>query len=288
MPTRESSSSVSLNASRILGTVGTQPKQQWHGIYLASCVQNNDPLGEGRIKMFVPQVLGDAVSNWARPLGYKPSDIPPVGTMVHAYFAGGDVNHPIWVRTDFTSDFNAIQNQINNIGPGAWQSLSLQAGWSNSGGMIPAQVRVVSTGVAQIVGHIQGGTPTDNTLIATLPTGTFSSSGSQVVPVTITAGNNNNIYTGLSVGIETDVSGLADGTVNGNSGTDGLPNGGINGTSASASGSGSHSHGAGSYSVINGQHFHDSGSFAVANGTHQHGTSNIEVETLVNQNNPVL
>lgn len=295
MPTRESSSSVSLNASRILGTVGTQPKQQWHGIYIASCVQNNDPLGLGRIKMFIPQVLGNAVSNWARPLGYHPTDIPVPGTMVHAYFAGGDVNQPIWVRIDLTTELNNMQNQINGIGPKSWQSLTLQNGWSNIGGYIPAQVRVITPGVIQIVGHIQSGNPSNNTLIATLPAGYFSSSGAQAFSANVIGGAGSDLAIGSLSG-NTDTGHLNDGTISGHTDTEGLPNGTISNTSGQvnggSAGSSNHTHGPGSYSVTNGQHSHfgntNGGTLAVTDGSHSHGTSTIQTGTTINRNSPVM
>lgn len=286
MPTRESSSSVSLNASRILNTVGTQPKQQWHGVYIASCFQNNDPLGEGRIKMFVPQVLGNAVSNWAKPLGYNPPDIPQPGEMVHAYFAGGDVNHPLWVRIDFTTAFNNIQNQINNIGPGSWQALSLTNGWQNSPGYQPAQARLLMQGVVQITGTVDSGLALESAQIAQVPANYYNTSSALVIPLIMMAGAELDTSSGTALG-DTDTAGLADGTVNGLSGQDGLSDGTINGTSGSA-GSGTHSHGPGSFSVANGQHRHDSGSFAVANGNHQHTLSGADISVSANNNSPML
>lgn len=287
MPTRESSSSVSINASRILPTAGTQPKAQWHGVYIASCAQNNDPLGEGRIKMHVPQVLGNAVSNWARPLGYKPSVVPAVGQMVHAYFAGGDVNHPIWVRTDFTSEFNNIQNQINNLGPGAWSPLQLVNAWSNSSGYQPAQARIVFPGVVQITGTVQGGLAGDTAEIAQVPPGYYNTSSSLVMPVTVMAGASADTGSGSLSG-STDSSGLTDGTINGLSGQDGLTDGTINGTSGTGPNTNNHTHGPGSFSVTNGQHKHDSGSFAVANGNHTHSLFSASVTTSANNNTPML
>ena len=100
-----SSTAVALTSSRILDTVGVAPKKVWEGIYMASCVNNADPLGQGRITMYVPQVLGTSISNWATPLGYGYVEIPPINAMVHCYFAGGDINQPvyIYVNTNNTS-----------------------------------------------------------------------------------------------------------------------------------------------------------------------------------------
>ena len=52
--------------------------------------------------------------------------------------------------------------------------ISLQAGWANVTGYIPAQVRILQDGMSQVIGHIHGGTITDGTLIGTLAGGFFN------------------------------------------------------------------------------------------------------------------
>lgn len=41
--------------------------KRFYGIYLGVCIDNNDPDFTSRIKVKVPQVLGDSVSDWALP-----------------------------------------------------------------------------------------------------------------------------------------------------------------------------------------------------------------------------
>ncbi len=277
------------DVKRILGTVGVDSKQMFHGIYLASVVNTNDPLGQGRVTLKVPQVLGVATSNWADPLGFDPSVIPPPGTIVHAYFTGGDINMPVYAKIDLTainSSIATLQSEITGLVgyPAAWSPVSLLEGWSNIGGFLPAQARVVSPGIVQVVGHIQGGIADNGTPVITVPS--IATSAAQVIPVTVMSGGSSQAD-GFMSG-DTDIAGLNDGTINGLSGTEGLDDGTINGTSASASGSGSHSHGSGSYAVSNGMHDHDSGSFAVADGTHQHGTSALVPVVNVNSIQPII
>ena len=40
---------------------------QFFGIYRAVCVDNADPIEKNRIKVKVPQILGEAISDWAWP-----------------------------------------------------------------------------------------------------------------------------------------------------------------------------------------------------------------------------
>lgn len=43
--------------------------KRFYGTYQGICVDNNDPDGRGRITMQVPQILGEAVTGWADPIG---------------------------------------------------------------------------------------------------------------------------------------------------------------------------------------------------------------------------
>ena len=67
-----------------------------------------------------------------------------------------------------------VSAQVAAMQPGAWALISLQAGWANLGGYIPAQVRILQNGMSQVIGHIHGGTITDGTLIGTLAGGFFN------------------------------------------------------------------------------------------------------------------
>lgn len=67
----------------------------WLGTYAATVVNNNDPLGVGRLQLNVPQVLGNSVSPWAVPSGSY-YQIPANGTTVSCVFLGGDPSQPAW------------------------------------------------------------------------------------------------------------------------------------------------------------------------------------------------
>jgi hypothetical protein len=186
---------------------------------------------------------------------------------------------------------NSIGSQVSALTPGSWQALTLEAGWSNVAGYIPAQVRIQQSGVALLVGHIEGGTTTDATVIATLASGYYNPVHAHSFTANVLAGASAVSVTGTVSG-DSDTAGLTDGTINGTTDSDGLTDGTIGGTSASASGPGSHSHGNGSFAVNNGHHSHagnsGSGSLAVADGTHGHGSSSLVPATPVNYNTVIL
>jgi hypothetical protein len=69
---------------------------------------------------------------------------------------------------------NTIGSQVNALQPGDWGELTLQGGWSSTGGHIPARSRIQQNGVSWLIGHIEGGTVTDGTVIGTLAAGFFN------------------------------------------------------------------------------------------------------------------
>jgi hypothetical protein len=186
---------------------------------------------------------------------------------------------------------NTQGSQIASLTPGSWQALTLEAGWTNVAGYIPAQVRIQQSGVALLVGHIQGGAVANGTLIATLSAGYYNAVHAHSFTANVLAGAAAVSVSG-SVSGTSDTAGLTDGTINGSTDTAGLPDGTIGGTSASAAGPGSHTHGDGSYAVSNGMHSHagnsGGGSLAVANGDHGHTSSALVPAVPVNYNTVIL
>lgn len=70
--------------------------RQWFGVYQGVVVKTSDPLGQLRVILTVPQVLGTAYSQWAVPLSSSEGSPPAAGALVAVMFLGGDVNHPAY------------------------------------------------------------------------------------------------------------------------------------------------------------------------------------------------
>jgi uncharacterized protein involved in type VI secretion and phage assembly len=72
------------------------------GKYRGEVTDNQDPLGQGRIQVRVPAILGERLL-WAMPcVPYAGPDIgflalPPAGAKVWVEFEQGDRAHPVWV-----------------------------------------------------------------------------------------------------------------------------------------------------------------------------------------------
>jgi hypothetical protein len=70
---------------------------QFYGLYRALVIATDDPLGQRRLKVKVPAVLGD-VAVWALaciPAGSRAA--PRAGTTVWIQFEGGDPASPVWL-----------------------------------------------------------------------------------------------------------------------------------------------------------------------------------------------
>ena len=71
---------------------------RYYGIYRAVVSASNDPTGQRRLKLVVPQIHGNEVTAWAWPI--QPSnmtiEVPTVGQGIWAMFVGGDPEFPVW------------------------------------------------------------------------------------------------------------------------------------------------------------------------------------------------
>lgn len=99
---------------------GTREDPQWHGLYDAQiAVATGDPLNQGRVRLRIPQVLGNTLRNWAPPM--QPGiATPAVGTSVFAHFLGGNPNLPYYffgVSASFTQAIAPNTGLVLNQNP---------------------------------------------------------------------------------------------------------------------------------------------------------------------------
>lgn len=85
------------------GNSGARLSGRHLGRYRGEVVDVEDPKSIGRVKVKVPEVLGDVESGWALPAFAFTGDgsgmfaVPPVGAGVWVEFEGGDPARPVWV-----------------------------------------------------------------------------------------------------------------------------------------------------------------------------------------------
>lgn len=81
-----------------------------YGKYRGTVTDNQDPRKQGRVRVKVPEILGDVESGWALPCAPYAGEkvgvytVPAVGAGVWVEFEAGDVSRPIWVGCWWGSD----------------------------------------------------------------------------------------------------------------------------------------------------------------------------------------
>lgn len=186
---------------------------------------------------------------------------------------------------------NVIGSQVSSLTPGDWTDITLAAGWSNLAGYIPAQARIMQAGMAQIVGHIEGGTTANGTIIGTLAAGYYNTAYQHSFTANVMSGAAAVSVAGTISG-STDSNALTNGGISGattsNADTDGSTQG-TSGSTTATSGV-AHTHSAGTYGTTNTFHVHSASSMAVINSFHTHTNTsgNQAAATPVNYNTVTL
>jgi len=93
-------------APDLLTQVARLVQDRRYGKYRAFVSSNEDPERRGRLRLKIPSVLGDAVTDWALPCfpfgglaGHGLFAVPEPGAQVWAEFEEGDLRRPLWTGT---------------------------------------------------------------------------------------------------------------------------------------------------------------------------------------------
>lgn len=92
---------------------------RFFGLYRGIVADNKDPIGKHRVRLQVPQVLNQAVTDWAYPLETAgvSSPTPLVGQGVWVQFEGGDPSYPVWTGTfgSSTTQLSLMLEQLADV-----------------------------------------------------------------------------------------------------------------------------------------------------------------------------
>lgn len=93
-------------------------------IYRAIVADSRDPAGKNRLRVMVPALSGQAISDWIWPV-VRQGVLPSAGEQVWILFENGDQDFPVWLGTKSvltTSDLT-ISNAEPSA-PGVWLDTS--------------------------------------------------------------------------------------------------------------------------------------------------------------------
>lgn len=115
---------------------GVPDDPQWNGIYSAQIAVTQDPLNQGRVRLFIPQILGTAQSNWATAM--QPGITPAAGTQVLAVFLGGNINLPYYFVGVSSSLIEAVSSGSTVLNSNPFFTGNLLTGWAATNGALLA------------------------------------------------------------------------------------------------------------------------------------------------------
>jgi hypothetical protein len=130
--------------------------KHWDAAYAAVVHSTADPLGQMRVKLKVPQVLGNAVSQWATP-SVPVAAAPAVGSVVTVLFLGGDVSHPTYLTSVSSGDAESLTQLTILPATGATYYGLLVRGNTNAGATVSIQqTGTVDHGMSVILEGVGG------------------------------------------------------------------------------------------------------------------------------------
>jgi hypothetical protein len=103
-------------------SVDSQGNSRFHGIYRGTVVSSKDPLNKRRIRVTVPQILGEEPTDWSWPMDSAGAYFTPptVGQGVWVMFEGGDPSFPIWSSTFGKYQGKGYQVEITDLKKGSY------------------------------------------------------------------------------------------------------------------------------------------------------------------------
>jgi hypothetical protein len=126
--------------------------RRYYGLYRGVVFDNSDTDGLGRLRVKIPQIMGNEPTGWVWPVN-SPGLVltpPPVGQGVWIQFEGGDPSFPIWTGVFGTNVSNDTYIKVATVQNGDLSLNYLSSITEQSGSVTVDLVRSV-TNIAMLV-----------------------------------------------------------------------------------------------------------------------------------------
>lgn len=118
----------------------SEGNRRFYGLYRGTVADVKDPDNNRRVKMTVPQVLGEEQTDWAWPMDLAGAYIAPpaVGQGVWVQFEGGDPSFPVWSSTFGMYRGKGTQVEITELPAGSYPATISRSVYSDRFDLIAA------------------------------------------------------------------------------------------------------------------------------------------------------
>ena len=132
----------------------TDDVKRYYGIYRAVVKDTKDPLNVRRIKVIVPQVTGNEVTDWVWPI-HGTENPPPIGKGVFISYLGGDPEYPLWLGKFGAGTGNGGgggggTNPPGIFAYGAWHSTATQSASVNTPTLVTVNTKDYESDIAVV------------------------------------------------------------------------------------------------------------------------------------------
>jgi hypothetical protein len=117
-------------------------EKKFFGVYRGTVVSSKDPLKKRRLKVSVPQILGDEPTDWSWPTDSSGAYFTPpaAGQGVWVMFEGGDPSFPVWSSTFGKYKGKGYQVEITDLPKGSYPATITRSIQNNEFDVIAALV----------------------------------------------------------------------------------------------------------------------------------------------------
>jgi hypothetical protein len=96
--------------------------RRFYGVYRGTVQSNADPNNTRRLRLTVPQVMGEEPTDWSWPMDSSGAYFTPpsIGQGVWVMFEGGDPSFPVWSNTFGKYKGNGYQVKVADLAKGSY------------------------------------------------------------------------------------------------------------------------------------------------------------------------